>query len=82
MVRLKLSIGRTVNMGNYRSLRVDAGLEDEVNPDIKDEWMREAQLWIESKIAGIIADHVDVSLDEAEVEEMLKDVGKVTKPAK
>ena len=81
MVRLKLSIGRTVNMGNYQSLRIDAGLEDDVNPEIKDEWMREAQLWIESKIAGIIADHVDVSIDEAEVEEMLKDVGKVTKPS-
>lgn len=28
-MRLKLSIGKTINMGNYESLRVDTGVEQE-----------------------------------------------------
>lgn len=30
IVRLKVNVGRTYNMGNYESLRLDVGLEEEV----------------------------------------------------
>lgn len=30
-VRKKISIGRTYNLGNYESLRLDVGLEDEAS---------------------------------------------------
>lgn len=31
MTKLKMSIGRTYNLGNYESLRLDVGIEDELS---------------------------------------------------
>ena len=36
MNRLKLSIGRTYNLGNYESLRLDVGLERDVETGMED----------------------------------------------
>lgn len=85
MTKLKLEIGRTVSK-NYQSIRVTAGIEDEVNPELKDEWMREAQLWLEGKIAGVILDNVDVSVEEGELQsksarkEFMEELADLKKP--
>ena len=34
--KLKLSIGRTYNLGNYESLRLDVGLEREVETNMEE----------------------------------------------
>uniref|UniRef100_A0A6M3J909 Uncharacterized protein n=1 Tax=viral metagenome TaxID=1070528 RepID=A0A6M3J909_9ZZZZ len=58
--RLKLSIGRTYNLGNFQSLRLDVGMEDDISSfDTEEDAFRKmeniltTQLSILEKEAGI-----------------------------
>ena len=42
-VRLKVNVGRTYNMGNFESLRVDVGLEEEV--EVKPQGVEDAKAY-------------------------------------
>ncbi len=42
MKRIKASVGITKNIGNYESVRLDAGAEDDVQPGSD-----EAQAWVD-----------------------------------
>jgi hypothetical protein len=35
MTKVKVSLGRTVNLGNYESFRIDVGLEEEIEGSLK-----------------------------------------------
>uniref|UniRef100_A0A6M3K8T8 Uncharacterized protein n=1 Tax=viral metagenome TaxID=1070528 RepID=A0A6M3K8T8_9ZZZZ len=59
-IRLKLSIGRTYNLGNFQSLRLDVGMEDDISSfDTEEDAFRKmeniltTQLSILEKEAGI-----------------------------
>ena len=80
-VKLKLHIGRTINLGNYESLRVDVGIEEDAQSDLK--WWVDAEKSLNEKLETIIKTQLkrdDESFDEG-VEEFTKDIGKITKPA-
>lgn len=32
-MKVKLQIGKTINIGNYENLRIDVGMEDECEPE-------------------------------------------------
>ena len=40
-MKIKLQLGKTYNLGNYESLRIDVGLEDECNPEEYEEKCKE-----------------------------------------
>lgn len=50
-MRLKYQKGRTVNLGNFESFRVDIGIEiDGVTQESADETFEKLKTWVESKL--------------------------------
>lgn len=55
MLRLKYQKGRTINLGNFESERIDIGIECEFNNEYeqftRDEVFADLKSWVESKLA-------------------------------
>lgn len=52
MLRLKYQKGRTINLGNFESERIDIGIEVEVSEQYgRDETFSEMKAWIEYQLA-------------------------------
>lgn len=43
--------GRTINLGNFESLRVDIGIELECPVEKRDETFEAAKTWVENKLS-------------------------------
>lgn len=52
MLKLKYQKGRTINLGNFESERIDIGIEVEVSEQYgRDETFAEMKTWVESQLA-------------------------------
>jgi hypothetical protein len=62
-MRLKVSFGRTINLGNYESARFDAGLEIDIEvdeyQDARKSYMGELQDFIDSKVEELKGDFLE-----------------------
>ena len=50
MARIKYSKGRTVNLGNFESLRVDIGIELDCTFDLADEVYDKLKVWVDRRV--------------------------------
>ena len=50
MARIKYSKGRTVNLGNFESLRVDIGIELDCLLDLADEVYDKLKVWVDRRV--------------------------------
>ena len=50
-MKVTYSKGRTVNLGNFESLRVDIGIELECQDGEEDETFKRLKAWIDAKLA-------------------------------
>lgn len=51
MLRLKYQKGRTINLGNFESVRVDIGIEADIAEGLQDKQFEQLKAWVESKLA-------------------------------
>jgi hypothetical protein len=53
---ITISLGRTINLGNFEFVRMDVSIESEVNHDTYDEEFENLKLIVTEKLYQLIAD--------------------------
>ena len=55
--RINVSLGRTVNLGNFESIRIDVALAtDQKLTENRDELFNRAEKWVSTKVNKLVAD--------------------------
>ncbi len=49
-VRIVVKLGRTINIGDYNSVRIDVGCEKDVDPGAESEEMDQLEQYLKSKL--------------------------------
>ena len=50
-MKISVSVGRTVNMGNYESARIDVGMEMDCEPKNRAKTYQEMKCWCDEQVA-------------------------------
>ena len=58
MDRVKVSIGRTYNIGNYESLRLDVGIEEDCEPESLESVFDSCAFWAQVRLRELERKHL------------------------